>query len=119
MNYIKQNSPTRIPVPGDKIIEEHFGMASNKISDFSVAHMHAPAGWGEPFQTPDFDEVTIMIKGKMQIDADGDVIILNAGETFLAPKGMKVRYSNPFDEDSEYWALCVPAFAPDKANRDS
>ena len=48
-------SPARIPVPGGKIIEEHIGAASTSEARVSVAHMTAPAGWSEPFQTPEFD----------------------------------------------------------------
>lgn len=119
LRYFKQAKPTTIPVPGNKLIEEYFGNVSTQTDDFSVAHMVAPAGWSEPAQTPDFDEITIMIRGRMQIELDGDEhIVLNAGETFVSKKGTKVRYSNPFDEDGEYWAICIPAFNVERASRE-
>lgn len=36
------DKPAIIPVPGGKLIEEHFGIASIKAGDFSIAHMVAP-----------------------------------------------------------------------------
>lgn len=116
-DFIKQTDPVRIKVPGDKIIEEHFGKVATEHDHFSVAHMKAPAGWSEPPQTPEFDEVTIMIKGRMQIQSGDEIVELDPGETFLAPRGTTVQYANPFEEDNEYWSLCVPAFSPDTVNR--
>ncbi len=115
--YIKQNKPVRILVPGNKIIEEHFGKASTEHSDYSLAHMIAPPGWSEPAQKPVFDELTIMIRGKMQITTDEDTVTLEAGESFLSPKNRLVQYANPFEEESEYWAVCIPAFTPEGARR--
>jgi quercetin dioxygenase-like cupin family protein len=60
--------------------------------------MVAPPGWGEPFQTPEFDEVTILVRGKKQFEVEGETLILRAGETILIQRGTRVRYSNPFDE---------------------
>lgn len=62
--YTVQNSPFVVPTTDGKVIKEHFGNATNKNSEISIAHMVAPAGWSEPFQTPEFDEYTFIIKGK-------------------------------------------------------
>lgn len=115
--YIHQNKPVQIPVPGNKVIEEHFGKIANGMDSFSVAHMQAPPGWSEPAQTPLFDEITIMILGKMEITTEEGVVVLEAGETFFAPKNKMIRYGNPFELASEYWAVCIPAFDPEKARR--
>ena len=61
-----QRKPFVVPVDDGKLIEEHFGLASIE-SKLSLAHMIAPAGWGEPFQTPEFEEYTYIIKGKKKI----------------------------------------------------
>ena len=58
------STPASIPVPGGKIIREHVGLISTGTLAVSVAHMIAPADWGEPFQTPEFDEVTLVLKGE-------------------------------------------------------
>ena len=109
--YIKQNNPSIVPTTDGKTIKEHFGLASTKEMQYSLAHMIAPPGWSEPYQTPDFDEITFMIKGKKKIMIDDDELILKPGESILIKKGSKVQYSNPFHEDAEYVSYCMPAFS--------
>ncbi len=118
MPYFKQTQPFVVPTTDGKLIEEHFGHAATGQDRFSVAHMEAPPGWAEPHQTPEFDEVTILISGKKQIEVDGEVVVLQPGESILIKKGTRVRYSNPFDEPADYWSLCVPAFSPDTVRRE-
>ncbi len=116
--YLIQSNPFVVPTTDGKLIEEHFGNASIKAGDYSLAHMVAPPGWGEPFQNPEFDEITLMIRGKKKIEVDGDEVILSAGQSILIKKGSRVRYSNPLPEECEYISLCVPAFSLDKVNRE-
>ncbi|QNF32383.1 cupin domain-containing protein [Adhaeribacter swui] len=116
--YYKQTKPFRVPTMDNKLIEEHFGLASTRTSAFSVAHMIAPPNWSEPHQKPAFDEITIVIRGRKQIEVDGEVIELAAGETLLVKAGARVKYSNPFNEETEYWSLCVPAFDINTVNRE-
>ncbi|MGE0791744.1 MAG: cupin domain-containing protein [Sandaracinaceae bacterium] len=117
--YRKVERATKIDVPGGKLIEELFGRVNTGTDDFSLAHMVAPPGWGEPAQTPRFGELTIMIRGRMRIDVAEDVVVLEAGQSFWVDPDVRVRYSNPFDEESEYYAVCIPAFSPDAARRDA
>lgn len=116
--YSIQKSPFVVPTTDGKLIEEHFGILSNNNSDISIAHMVAPSGWSEPFQTPNFDEYTYIIKGKKQFIVDGDVLILEAGQSIKILKNSRVQYSNPFDESCEYIAICKPAFSMDLVNRE-
>lgn len=109
---------TRIPVPGGKLIEELFGQVSTRTSAFSLAHMVAPPGWSEPAQCPEFGELTIMVRGAMQIEADGQDLVVRAGQAFWVEPRVRVRYSNPFDQESEYFAVCIPAFQPDTVHRE-
>ena len=115
--YTKQTDPFIVPTTDGKLIEEHFGF-SNENSDLSLAHMIAPPGWSEPFQTPEFDEYTYIISGKKQFTIDGDVIVLKAGESIKINKGVRVQYANPYEEACEYIAICKPAFSIDLANRE-
>ena len=39
--------------------------------------MIAPPKWKEPFQTPEFDEYTYIIKGKKQFIIDGEKVVKN------------------------------------------
>ncbi len=116
--YSIQKSPFVVPTADGKLIEEHFGLATDGNSQLSIAHMVAPSGWSEPFQTPKFDEYTYIIKGKKQFIVDGDTIILQAGQSIKIEKNTRVQYSNPFVEPCEYLAICLPAFSIDAVNRE-
>ena len=118
MAHLKQTNNSLVPTTDGKLIEEHYGLASSGDNGFSVAHMVAPAGWSEPFQTPQFDEVTMIVKGKKMFEVDGEEIVVSAGESILIRKNTRVRYSNPFDAPCEYWSCCVPAFSIDTVNRE-
>lgn len=113
-----QTKPFIVPTTDGKLIAEHFGLATNGDSTISVAYMKAPAGWSEPFQTPDFDEYTLIFRGKKQFIIDGKTIVLNAGESIKINKGTRVQYSNPFDEAVEYMSVCTPAFSPNLVHRE-
>ena len=116
--YYKQTKPFRVPTIDNKLIEEHFGLAATRHDQFSVAHMVAPPRWSEPHQKPAFDEITIVIRGRKLIEVDGEEIELQAGETLLVKAGARVKYANPFDEETEYWSVCVPAFDINTVNRE-
>lgn len=116
--YTIQQSPFIVPTTDGKLIEEHFGNASTGNSNISIAHMIAPPGWSEPFQTPEFDEYTYIIRGQKQFNVDGETIVLKAGESIRIHKNVRVQYSNPFDEECEYLAICSPAFSIDKTHRE-
>lgn len=118
MSYHHQTKPISIPVPGGKTIQEHFGIPSSGSRDISIAQMIAPSGWGEPFQTPNFDEYTLMVSGQKQIEIEDKIVILKAGESIKIERGTRVRYSNPFPEDAEYWSICTPAFTLDGVKRE-
>lgn len=114
---IHQTDPFIVPTADGKLIEEHFGAASTGGDAVSVAHMIAPAGWSEPAQIPDFDEYSLMIRGKTRVELPSGEVVLTAGESLFVPRGTRVRYANPFSEEAEYWSVCIPAFTPDRAHR--
>lgn len=116
--YQIQNSPFIVPTTDGKLIEEHFGNATDGNKSISIAHMIAPAGWSEPFQTPEFDEYTYIIKGKKQFIIEGEELILEAGQSIKIEKNTRVQYSNPFTIACEYIAICTPAFSMDLVNRE-
>ena len=110
------SSPVRVPVPGGKLIDEYVGRASTGTEAVSVAHMRSPAGWTEPAQTPEFDEVTLVLSGGMRVEHDGGVLEVGAGQAVLTRAGERVRYTTP--DGAEYVAICLPAFAPDTVHRE-
>jgi mannose-6-phosphate isomerase-like protein (cupin superfamily) len=109
-------SPVVVPGVGDKVIRELVGNVSTGTAAVSVARMSSPPGWEEPAQTPEFDEVTVVLEGTVIVEHDGGQIDVRPGEALLARAGERVRYSTP--EGAEYVAICVPAFSPDTAHRD-
>jgi mannose-6-phosphate isomerase-like protein (cupin superfamily) len=116
--YFIQKNPFIVPTTDEKLIEEHHGLATTNNSAISIAHMIAPPGWSEPFQTPEFDEYTYIIGGKKQFIIEDEVIILETGQSIKIEKNTRVQYSNPFDEPCEYIAICTPAFSMDLVNRE-
>ncbi len=110
-------APRKIPVPGNKLIEEYVGRVNTGDAGVSIAHMHSPPGWSEPGQRPDFDEYTLVLGGSMRVEHEGGVIEARPGQAILAQKGEWVRYSTP--AGAEYVAICLPAFSPDTVHRDS
>ena len=116
------SAPTRIPVPGGKVIDEYVGRVTTGTEAVSVAHMIAPGGWSEPAQQPEFDEVTVVLRGVVNVevtDGGGSTKTLEvpAGQAVVTKAGERVRYSTG-TEETEYVAVCLPAFSPDTVNRD-
>ncbi|MEW7291081.1 cupin domain-containing protein [Aquimarina sp. 2304DJ70-9] len=116
--YIIQKSPFIVPTTDGKLIEEHFGNATDSNSEISIAHMIAPPGWSEPFQTPEFDEYTYIIRGKKQFIIEGEKLLLESGQSIKIKKNTRIQYSNPFDQECEYIAICLPAFTPETVHRE-
>jgi ethanolamine utilization protein EutQ len=112
-------TPTRIPVPGNKQIEEYIGRVNTKDSAVSIAHMHSPSGWSEPGQQPEFDEYTVVLKGSLRVESKDGVFEVKAGQAIIASRGEWVRYSTPGPEGAEYIAVCLAAFDPDSVHRDA
>jgi mannose-6-phosphate isomerase-like protein (cupin superfamily) len=111
-------SATRIPVPGNKLIEEYVGRVNTKDTAVSIAHMHSPPGWSEPGQQPEFDEYTVVLKGTLRVESKNGALDVKAGQAVIAPRGEWVRYSTPGPEGAEYIAVCLSAFDPGTVHRD-
>jgi hypothetical protein len=114
-------APTRIPVPGGKVIDEYVGAVNTPSttlkSSVSVAHMKAPADWSEPFQTPEFGEITVVLRGLVVVDHEEGRLEVGEGQAVVTLAGERVRYSTGA-EGAEYVAVCLPAFSPEAAHRD-
>ncbi len=112
--------PTRIEAAGNKpkLIDEYIGRVNSETSDLSVAHMRSPGGWEEPGQRPEFDEFTVVVKGVLRVEHEDGALEVEAGQAVIAHKGEWVRYSTPGEEGAEYFAVCLPAFAPATVHRD-
>ena len=111
--------PTVIEGAGNrpKRIEEYAGRVASAHGQVSVARMQSPAGWQEPGQAPDFEEITVVLKGLVQVEHADGMLEVKAGQAVVTAPGEWVRYSTP--EGAEYIAVCLPAFSPDTVHRDA
>jgi quercetin dioxygenase-like cupin family protein len=114
------NKPSIIEAAGNKpkIIEEYIGRVNSKISSVSIAKMTSPEGWTEPGQKPEFDEYTIVLKGKINVKVDDKNYEVEAGQAIITHAGEWVQYSTPEPGGAEYLAVCLPAFSPNIVHRD-
>ena len=114
------DQPTTIEAVGNKpkLIEEFFGLVNSGHANVSVAKMKSPAGWVEPGQRPDFEELTLVLAGTLCVETEDGTLDVNAGQAVVASPGEWVRYSSPLEGGAEYVAICLPAFSPDTVHRD-
>ena len=113
------NAPTVIKAAGNlpKRIEEYTGRVNSGHQSVSVARMMSPQGWREPGQRPEFEEITVVLRGSVRVEYEGGAIDVSAGQAVVTAPGEWVRYSTP-DGDAEYVAVCLPAFSMDTVHRD-
>jgi len=114
------NQPAIIKAAGNKpkIIEEFIGRVNSNNSEVSIARMKSPGGWVEPGQTPEFDEYTVVLRGRLRVTSREGFVDVQAGQAVIARKGEWVQYSTPDSEGAEYMAVCLPAFSPQIVHRD-
>lgn len=101
-----------------KRIEEYIGRVNTTTDAVSIAKMTSPAGWREPGQTPEFDEYTVVLSGRLIAETKNGVIEVKGGQALHAPAGEWIRYSTPIESGAEYVAVCLPAFSPETVIRD-
>ena len=113
--------PTVIEAAGNlpKRIEEFAGRVNSGHTSVSVARMVSPAGWQEPGQRPEFEEITVVLRGTLRVEHEGGELVVRAGEAVVTRPGEWVRYSTPETGGAEYVAVCVPAFSPATVHRDA
>jgi mannose-6-phosphate isomerase-like protein (cupin superfamily) len=102
-----------------KLIEEFVGRVNSGHDGVSVARMRSPGGWVEPGQRPQFEEITLVLRGVVHVEFDGGSIDVRAGQAVITSPGEWVKYSTPGADGAEYVAICLPAFSPQTVHRDS
>src|SRR3954467_12796248 len=113
-------APTVIAAAGNKPkrIEEYAGRVNSGHERLSVARMLSPQGWEEPGQRPEFEEITIVLRGTLRVEFEGGAFDVRAGQAVVTAPGEWVRYSTPEQGGAEYVAVCTPAFSPSTVHRD-
>ena len=118
--------PTVIPAPSviqaaghpPKRIEEYAGRVNSGHRDVSIARMRSPSGWKEPGQRPEFEEITVVLRGMVRVEHEKGTTDVYAGQAIVTHPGEWVRYSSPGPEGAEYVAVCLPAFSIETVHRD-
>ncbi|HEV7504970.1 MAG TPA: cupin [Thermoanaerobaculia bacterium] len=112
--------PTVIAAAGNKPkrIEEYAGRVNSGHESVSVARMVSPEGWLEPGQRPEFEEITVVLKGMIRVEHEGGFLDVRAGQAVVSVPGEWVRYGSPEPGGAEYVAICLPAFSPAVVHRD-
>jgi mannose-6-phosphate isomerase-like protein (cupin superfamily) len=111
-------APSRIPVPGNKQVHEYVGRVNTNSKEISIAHMNSPAGWDEPAQTPEFREITVVLRGLLRVEHTDGIMDVRGGQAIIVESGERIRYSTPTPEGAEYVAICLPAFSVDTVHRE-
>src|SRR5579871_6038628 len=88
---------TRIVAAGNKpkIIEEFAGRVNSGHDSVSIAQMRSPEGWVEPGQTPEFEEITVVLKGMLRVTQRDGALDVRAGQGVVTAPGEWVQYSTP------------------------
>jgi len=113
--------PTVIQAAGNKPkqIEEYAGRVNSGHAGVSVARMISPEGWVEPGQRPEFEEITVVLRGMLRVEHERGALDVRAGQAVVTHAGEWVRYSSPEPGGAEYVAVCTPAFTPQTVHRDA
>ena len=63
-----------------KRIEEYAGRVSTGHESVSIARMVSPGGWKEPAQVPEFEEISVVLRGVLRLETDEGVLDVGAGQ---------------------------------------
>src|SRR5204862_7900002 len=114
LRFYVNNVPKLISAPAvvaaagtrPKRIEEFAGRVNSGHADVSVARMTSPSGWQEPGQRPEFEEITVVLRGMLRVEHDGGVLDVTAGQGVVIAPGLWVRDSRPGADGGESSAVC-------------
>ena len=114
------DAPAVVQAAGSKPkrIEEYVGRVNSGHAEVSVARMVSPEGWQEPGQRPEFEELTVVLRGLLRVEHESGALEVRAGQAVITAPGEWIRYSTPTAEGAEYVAVCLPAFSPATVHRD-
>ena len=89
--------PTLVHAVGNKPkrIEEYAGRVNSGQAGVSVARMISPEGWQEPGQRPEFEEISVVLRGVLRVEHASGILEVRAGQADRSPAGRvgAVQYS--------------------------
>jgi mannose-6-phosphate isomerase-like protein (cupin superfamily) len=103
--------------PGKNVLE-YVGRVATGHTTVSLARMDSPEGWREPGQRPEFEEITLVLRGTLRVEHEAGQVDVQAGQAIVTTRGEWVRYSTPQPGGAEYITVCLPAFSTASAHRD-
>ena len=75
----------------------------------SVVEVTSPPGGGPPLHTHPETEVFVALDGELELEVDGSVLRLRAGEAATAPAGTPHTYRNASDAPARFLVAITPA----------
>jgi mannose-6-phosphate isomerase-like protein (cupin superfamily) len=88
----------------------------NQPSGFAAMELSVPAQFAGPIPHAhdEFDEAIYVLSGRLMVGGTGDLEEARPGSMFVAPRGQRHAFSNPFDEPAlvlGLWGPPEPALA--------
>ena len=79
-------------------IKEFAGRFSSAHENVSIARIVSPGDWDESEQQPEFEEITVVLRGSLLIESDDGVLEVRGGPAVIARGGelLKVSRSERF-----------------------
>jgi mannose-6-phosphate isomerase-like protein (cupin superfamily) len=113
-------APTVIAAAGTKPkrIEEFAGRVNSGHAQISVARMTSPSGWEEPGQRPEFEEITVVLRGMVRVEHEGGVLDVRAGQAVVTSPASGFATARRKPTALSTSPICLPAFSPDTVHRD-
>ena len=80
----------------------------------SLAIARVPAGTTTQLHSlNDINETYIVIEGKGEVEVDGDLYSISAGDQVAIASGVPQRVTSLGENDLRFYCLCTPRFHPD------
>src|SRR5207247_11269866 len=67
-----------------KKIEEFAGRVNSGHAQVSVAKMTSPSGWREPGQRPEFEDITVVLRGTVRVEYEGGALEVGAAQAVVS-----------------------------------
>lgn len=82
-------APTIVEAAGTspKLIEEYVGRVNTRTVAVSIARMKSPPGWSEPRQRPEFDEYSVVLRGRLHVEHEGGSLDVAASQAVVTRAG--------------------------------